>query len=291
MPRIAIDSNTCKRDGLCTMACIVGVFQQDERGAVPRVARPERCFGCGHCVAICPSGAVSHSSYPEDAVGTIAPEQVPTYEQVLEIIRSRRSKRKFEDRPVDRADVEKVLEAARFAPSAHNAQSVEYVVVQDRETLHRIAELTVEGLLRMLKPFRSRVGRALMGLIMGRRKAAALGRFAPEMDALADLFRSGNDLILHEATTLIVFHADDAGASPSVDANLALQNAALAAEALGLGCFYGGFVLAACGRDKSIPELLSLPATHEVYGVLAMGYPKLKYRKWPERRPARVRWV
>jgi hypothetical protein len=44
-------------------------------------------------------------------------------------------------------------------------------------------------------------------------------------------------------------------------------------------------------RDDSIARLVSLPETHKIYGALAMGYPRLKFKKWPERNPAKVTWV
>ena len=77
----------------------------------------------------------------------------------------------------------------------------------------------------------------------------------------------------------------------SINANLALQNAALAAEAVGLGYLYVGFIVIASSRDDSIAKYLSLPETHKIYGALATGYPRLKFNKWPERNPAKVTWV
>jgi hypothetical protein len=64
----------------------------------------------------------------------------------------------------------------------------------------------------------------------------------------------------------------------------------LLCHSLGLGCFYAGYVVSACKRDSSIPDLLSIPKKNQVYGALAMGYPKFKYKKWIERRPARIEW-
>jgi nitroreductase len=91
---------------------------------------------------------------------------------------------------------------------------------------------------------------------------------------------------------LVLFCADSAGGSyANVNANLALHNAALAAEALGLGCFYAGFVVHAGERDDRIAKLISLPETHMIYGALAMGYPRLKFKKWPERNPAKITWI
>ncbi len=50
------------------------------------------------------------------------------------------------------------------------------------------------------------------------------------------------------------------------------------------------YFLLAAERDPGINEVLSLPQTHRVFGGMAMGYPRLKYKSWPERRKARVRW-
>lgn len=291
MPRISIDENLCKKDGLCAMACPAGILDQREKGTIPRIVREQSCIACGHCVAICPHGAISHSDYPEGTVTPVEPERVPTYDQVLELVRSRRSKRRFKDETVEREAIEKVLEAARFAPSGHNAQPVEFIVIQNKQRLKTIGTMTVEALKKMMKPFKSPVGRAVMRFVVDRRVVKMLSKFAPEIDGVAELFYGGTDIILNDAPVLILFTADSAGISPEVDVNLALQNATLAAEAAGLGCFYSGFVLAACSRDKSIPAFVSLPETHKVYGALAMGHPKLKYGKWPERRPMRVRWL
>jgi hypothetical protein len=65
----------------------------------------------------------------------------------------------------------------------------------------------------------------------------------------------------------------------------------LAAETVGLGCFYAGFVVATSERDDSIAKLVSLPETHKIYGALAMGYPRLHFKMWPERNPAKVTWI
>jgi hypothetical protein len=62
-------------------------------------------------------------------------------------------------------------------------------------------------------------------------------------------------------------------------------------ETVGLGCFYAGFVVAAADRDNSIARLVSLPETHKIYAALAVGYPRLEYKKWPERNPAKVTWI
>jgi hypothetical protein len=51
------------------------------------------------------------------------------------------------------------------------------------------------------------------------------------------------------------------------------------------------FVVIASDRNGRIARLISLPGTHKGYGALAMGYPRLKFKKWPERNPGKVTWV
>ncbi|MGE5614570.1 MAG: nitroreductase family protein [Bacillota bacterium] len=59
---------------------------------------------------------------------------------VLDAIRERRSIRRYSPRMVEDEKLEKVLEAARLAPSANNRQSWKFVVVKDRETRQKLAE-------------------------------------------------------------------------------------------------------------------------------------------------------
>ena len=294
MVEITYNEELCKRCGLCAMTCTVAIPQQREKGTIPQVAKAdlERCVCCGQCVAICPQGALSHSHFPEGTVTPIRSEILPTYDQTLELMRSRRSKRAYRDKKVERDVIEKVLEAARFAPSGHNEQSTEFVVVQDKEIIQEITALTAKGLARMAMPFRYAIGRMIMRLMLGQRGAAYVGELAPELEGLVDLYHGGTDIILREPPVLILFCADSVGGTfAATNANLAVHNAALAAETVGLGCFYPGFVVYVSGRDDSIARLVGLPETHKIYGALAMGYSRLTFKKWPERNPAKVTWL
>lgn len=58
---------------------------------------------------------------------------------VFEAIKTRKSVRGFKDRPVEREKIEKLLEAARLAPSASNRQEWRFVVVTDAEKRKALA--------------------------------------------------------------------------------------------------------------------------------------------------------
>jgi nitroreductase/NAD-dependent dihydropyrimidine dehydrogenase PreA subunit len=294
MFEIKIDADVCKKCGSCASTCPVMVFLQPEKRTVPKIdgAQLDVCFGCGQCVSICPQGAISHSRYPEGTVHPLRPEYAPSYEQVHELIGSRRSQRSYRNKPVEREVIEKVLDIARLGPSGHNEQSTEFVVIQDEKMIHEIGRLTAEGLKRLAVPFKYGIGRMMMRLMMGPRGVEYLGELAPEFEALAEMYKSGTDIILHQPPVLLLFCADSVGGTfAATNATIALHNAALAAESLGLGCFYAGFVATVSERSNSIAKLISLPETHNIYGALAMGYPRLKFKRRPERNPAKVTWL
>ncbi|MEY8353919.1 nitroreductase family protein [Lachnospiraceae bacterium 54-53] len=59
---------------------------------------------------------------------------------ILEVIKSRRSTRKFRDGRLDSEKLQRVLKAGLLAPSSGNKRPVEFIVVQDRETIGKLKE-------------------------------------------------------------------------------------------------------------------------------------------------------
>lgn len=63
----------------------------------------------------------------------------------IEALKSRRSIRIYEEKPVPRQIIEEIIDTARLAPSANNIQPWEFVVVTEPETRRKIADLTDYG--------------------------------------------------------------------------------------------------------------------------------------------------
>ena len=63
----------------------------------------------------------------------------------LEALRSRRSVRRYEDRPVEKALLETVVDCGRLAATARNEQPWEFIVVSEEKTRQAIAEYTSYG--------------------------------------------------------------------------------------------------------------------------------------------------
>ncbi|MFX1296962.1 MAG: nitroreductase family protein [Promethearchaeota archaeon] len=60
---------------------------------------------------------------------------------ILEIIKSRRSTRRFKPDLVPNEDITAVLEAARWAPSGENSQPWKFIIIKNKETMEKIVDL------------------------------------------------------------------------------------------------------------------------------------------------------
>ena len=63
--------------------------------------------------------------------------------ELMELIKYRRSIRKYEDRQIEKADLEKVIEAGLFAPNAGGGQRCLMVAVHNKDTVEKIGRLNV----------------------------------------------------------------------------------------------------------------------------------------------------
>lgn len=289
MPDIIIASDLCKHCNTCAEACPEGVFAAGDKGTAPRVARPDLCISCGHCVALCESGAIQHSDFPPGSVQPIEQDLLPNTDTLMELLRARRSGRVFKNTPVPKECLEKIIEAARLAPTGHNFQGTHYIVVQDPALLKQITNLTAAFLGQSTKLLRNPVIRGLYGIIKPIEVKSAM-KMLDCFEIAAKSGREGRDKILRGAPCLLFLHADPALAYPDKSAQLAVQNASLMCETLGLMSLYTGFIMGACDHGIKIPELIGVPRHHRVCAALAIGYSKFTFHHWIIRKPAPVQW-
>ena len=183
-----------------------------------------------------------------------------TYPDTLRQMQSRRSIREFTDRPLTREDIEKLIEAARWAPSNHNRQGWTFIVFEDREELHALA-----------KEIRSALASRVEGTKIPTQQAEDMLHHATFFaDAPAVI------LVMHKkpvamVKSLLANNSDGALASgEAISAAMATQNLLLAADALGLGaCVLTAPLLA----SDVWAQLTDLPQGFLPTCVVAVGYP------------------
>jgi len=161
--------------------------------------------------------------------------------ELFEAIQTRRSVRKFSDRPVEDEKLQQVLEAARVAPSWANMQCWRFVVVKEKQVKEQISELSyVES---FFAPKGYKVNPA----------KKALAEAPIVIVACADPSKSG---VLWDQT----YYMTDLG--------IACQNLWLAARGVGLGTVFVGVF-----DEAKLRDLLGIPSDIRVVGLFPLGYP------------------
>ena len=65
----------------------------------------------------------------------------------LDLVKTRQSVRNYLSRPVEKEKIDRCLEAARFAPSANNAQPWKFIVIDEPELKEKLAHKTFSRLI------------------------------------------------------------------------------------------------------------------------------------------------
>jgi nitroreductase/ferredoxin len=258
--QIVIDTNLCKKDGLCVEVCPAKTLAFNEEG-FPEEVPESNCIFCGHCVAVCTCDALTHLGLPNEPF-LPALKNPPAPALIDNFLISRRSVREFKREPVARKTLEALLDVARRAPTASNSQKLHWIVVEGGA---KVRALAVEA--------------------MNCLRTAGIGRAQQEQ------WDGGYDFILRAAPTVIVACTPAEYAWGKQDSAIALTHLELAAEARGLGVCWAGYLTRVASLHALLRQLLAVPEGYTVQGGLMLGEPKYRYRKVPPRKPLSVQWI
>ncbi len=273
MAFLTIDETKCKLDGICAAECPRKIITQVDDKSFPQVAKADEayCMTCGHCVAVCPHGALSVTGVDIEDCPEIKKDLALSWDQAKQFIRSRRSIRLFKDKAMNKEILEQLIETARYAPTASNAQNLHWTVIEGRDKLEALSQETINWMKRVIE--------------------------AQPDSPMADYFRpvvarwaTGYDGILRTAQTLIVASAPKENANGLVDLSIALAYLELAALPLGVGTCWAGLLRAAMLATPELVESMGLPEGHTWFYPMMIGYPKFKYHRLPERKAPVIHW-
>ena len=264
------DREKCSRCGACVAECPVGLIKINPPNPMPTPidGAEMMCINCGHCVAVCPHGAIAHRAMMPDECPPMQAGWIRHPERVEHYIRARRSIRAYKKEPVDREELAKLIDIARFAPTGGNAQPVRWMIIHDRDEVYKLAELTIDWMKNLIEENPS----------------------AAKMSGIVDAWEAGIDIICRDAPHVIVAHASKESIIAQVDCAIALTYLELAAPAFGVGACWAGFAMGAANAWPPIQEFLGLPEGNVSHGMLLVGYPKHKYHRLPLRDEAEIIW-
>ena len=210
-----------------------------------------------------------------DAVDTVT-----RYEAFMDVVRRRMTNRAFAAHTVPREHFEKILEAARHAPSGANSQPWHYIVVTDATIKRTIGEAFVNEQQRRAK------------LHMGFPTPNYNGvKTAPGLIVIVADFRFIRAFpVLNDDSDLDRLYKRNAERILLQSVAASTMAAHLAAAALG----YAVWWITAIGQEEiqaEIKPLLGVPAELSVIDVMCFGPPlKPSYKRWKKRLDQIMSW-
>lgn len=184
----------------------------------------------------------------------------------MDLIKQRRSIRKFKDQPVPEAAIRNMIEAATFAPSASNRQPWRFIVVSDKAVLKSLADSVREAVTATAREVRPGFE---SGFLSYSRYFLVFDK-APLL--ILALYRTDSTIaaMVQENTESAVRMNVLEGNGAVISVSMAVQNMLLSAAGQGLGaCVMTGPLIAV----QAFNRILAVPDGWRILCGVCAGYP------------------
>lgn len=258
MAKIEFDKDKCVKCGACAKDCITYSIDFDEEG-YPQIAEggSERCISCQHCFAICPVGAIKfNDKKPEEADKA----SYSNPEDVLSLIKSRRSIRQFEENELSQDELQKLKDMLKYIPTGCNYNSLYFSIVESKSIMDKIRNYTYDRILK---------------LISNKFTEKYAGKFVKYKQAI----EKGEDVIYRGAPHMIVVSSAIKAPCANVDPIIALSYFELYAQSLGIGTCWCGFAQTCFKLMPKLSSVVKIPDGYKPVYVMLFGKSKVKYNR------------
>ncbi len=290
--RISVNTILCNGCGLCVDVCKDYSLAMENGKAVESSQPVFGCIACGHCMAICPQGAMTiHGRHlsPDDLFPLPGKVQAASYDQLLALFQRRRSIREYKDRPVEKALIDKVLEAAATAPMGIPPSDVHVLVLDTKERVLQFSRDYCEYLkslqwmvsgwfLTLIRPFWGKVNTDMFRDFI----RPLIFKYTESMD-------KGENLVMYDAPVALYFYGSPY--TDPADPLIAATYAMTAAESLGLGtCMLGAIhpFIQSGKSARKLREKYSIRYKSREGLFVIMGYPRIRYERGIHRNFAHI---
>jgi len=270
MLQFSVNDGRCTRCGLCVLDCPAFIIDREGDG-LPHI-EPDKeplCLQCQHCLAICPTGAVSIlGRKPEDSQ-PLSADSFPRLEDMSRFVRGRRSVRQYKDENVDPGLLRQLLATLANVPTGVNQRKLTFSVIDDKAVMQRLREKTLAALAAAVES-----GRIPEDCVYLRRLAPAY-------------YRQRRDLMFRGAPHALIVSAPPTAACGHEDVVLALAYFELLAQSAGLGTVWWGMLRMVFETLPELKPLIGVPDGHFYYAML-FGVPAIRYARTVQRDDAAV---
>jgi len=179
---------------------------------------------------------------------------------VFSAIKGRRSVRQYTREPLSKEEIEDIITAGRYAPSASNIQPWRFIVITNRELIAELSREIRKAMTRVLTF--SSVLKVFSRELRDPASIRGLKHFAEDEE----------DVIFHDAPVLI-FVVSRKGPFNNESCACAVENMMLAAYSMGLGSCWIGFVRF-LRRGSTGLKKINVPDKHRVVAAVVFGHPE-----------------
>jgi Fe-S-cluster-containing hydrogenase component 2 len=272
---IEIDKSKCTACRRCADICHTQcISMQDGAASIDY----RLCSTCCQCIAICPEGALTWDGKPPQEIKR---EKLPDYDSLLELLKARRTHRRYEDKPVEKDKLELICQGSRYAPT--NVFIYELIVVTDQALIKRLEEIVLA--------FYDQADRMFFShpfvVRMAKKITTAID------DVTERKFRLGmqHRQTFHHPPAMIFIVADHRIPYCEQSCQYITYNMILIAETLGLvSCILYGGGDRPLNRSKEARQLLGIEKSGRILGILGLGYPKITFERTFEGNYPMVHW-
>ena len=251
---ITIDQSRCTGCGECVKDCPVGVLKTENHVAC--VVKPENCIKCQHCLAVCPGMAVIFNGIKAEDCFPAGP--LPEPEKVINLLRMRRSIRRFSEKEVPPEILQELLSQLKYSPTGCNDHRLQFFLAEKRSDM-----IT----------FRNEVNAALKKLVKSPLRFFLPKRYRKFLKVLTP----ESDLVFRNAPHLLLCATPKKAPCAKDDPTIALTQFEVLCQSYGIGCCWCGFGVRAFKYVKSLKKHLALDKNYQIGGVLLFGYPEVNY--------------
>ncbi len=255
---IEFNLSACIRCGACVKDCPVKILASDENGH-PYVVLPQAryCMNCHHCLAVCPAGAVTCNGVSANQCS--APSPLSSPEDMMSLIRQRRSTRYFEEAPVTPEQMTLLKDSLKWAPTGCNHRGLCFTIVETRDEMAF---------------YRNQVQRVMNIFV----KSGLMKLIYPRYSYLEKIL-GGEDMIFRDAPHMIVCSVSKKAPCKEADPWIALTQFDMLAQSMGIGTCWCGFALHAFQLSGTMRKRLHIPRGYRVGSVMLFGKAKYHYAR------------
>lgn len=270
--QFTIATERCMQCGACIDDCPFHLIEMAPDFPALNPAKVHHCIHCQHCLAICPTGALSILGFkPEDSIPL--PESLPTAQQLIALIKGRRSMRRFLPEPLDSKVINQMIATVANGPTGKNNRQCLFTVIDDPATMAVFRAETLEGLRRA---------------VATKRLSESLGYFRHVVSA----WDQGRDIIFRDAPHLLMVSVPPAVTTPDADIVIAMSYFELLAASMGIGTLWNAMIRWALSTiDVDLYRRLGIPDDHIKGYAMLFGRPAVQYPRTVQRDQALINRV